>query len=110
MAAITYGETTSGEIAVRIIRACRELTLSPIAVYSECDRSALHVRLADEAYFLGPSAPRESYLHIERLLAVAKSAGAASRFSGDRPAATIAAGATAGEAPSRAGVSSTRAP
>ena len=49
-----------GEIAVRIIRACREMQISPVAVYSECDRSALHVRYADEAYPIGPSAPRES--------------------------------------------------
>jgi acetyl-CoA carboxylase, biotin carboxylase subunit len=61
-----------GEIAVRVIRACRELGLSPIAVYSECDRTALHVRLADAAYAIGPSAPRESYLNIERLIDVAR--------------------------------------
>ncbi len=65
-----------GEIAVRIIRACREMQISPVAVYSECDRAALHVRYADEAYPIGPSAPRDSYLRIDRILDVAKRAGA----------------------------------
>ncbi len=65
-----------GEIAVRIARACRELGLSPVAVYSECDRTALHVRYADAAYPIGPSAPRESYLRIDRLIDAAKKSGA----------------------------------
>jgi acetyl-CoA carboxylase, biotin carboxylase subunit len=65
-----------GEIAVRIIRACREMGISPVAVYSECDRAALHVRLADEAIAIGPSAPGESYLRIDRLIDAARAAHA----------------------------------
>jgi acetyl-CoA carboxylase biotin carboxylase subunit len=65
-----------GEIAVRIIRACRELGLGTVAVFSECDRSALHVRLADEAHPIGPSPAVESYLRIDALLDVAARSGA----------------------------------
>jgi acetyl-CoA carboxylase biotin carboxylase subunit len=65
-----------GEIAVRVIRACREMGIVPVAVYSDADRSALHVRLADEAYPLGSSPPLESYLNIEKMIGVARKCGA----------------------------------
>jgi acetyl-CoA carboxylase biotin carboxylase subunit len=65
-----------GEIAVRIARACREMQLSPVAVYSDCDRTALHVRHADEAYSIGPSPPRESYLRIDAIVDAARRCGA----------------------------------
>ncbi len=65
-----------GEIAVRIIRACRELGIATVAVYSDVDRTSLHVRMADEAYHIGPPAARESYLVIEKLIDVALKAGA----------------------------------
>lgn len=65
-----------GEIAVRIIRACRDLGLTSVAVYSDADRNALHVRMADEAYHIGPSQASKSYLHIPTLIEVARNAGA----------------------------------
>ncbi|MFN8413150.1 MAG: acetyl-CoA carboxylase biotin carboxylase subunit [Anaerolineales bacterium] len=65
-----------GEIAVRIIRACRELGLETVAVFSEADRNALHVRYADEAYLLGPAPSRESYLRADKILDIAKKSGA----------------------------------
>jgi acetyl-CoA carboxylase biotin carboxylase subunit len=65
-----------GEIAVRIIRACREMGIRSIAVFSEADRRALHVLEADEAYCVGPPPSAESYLAVEKLLAVARDSGA----------------------------------
>jgi acetyl-CoA carboxylase biotin carboxylase subunit len=64
-----------GEIAVRILRACRELNIKTVSVFSEADRASLHVRLADEAYLIGPAPSRESYLRIDRLMDMAKRTG-----------------------------------
>jgi acetyl-CoA carboxylase biotin carboxylase subunit len=65
-----------GEIAVRIIRACRELGLGTVAVFSDADRQALHVRYADEAYRLGPAPSRDSYLRIDTIIDIAHKCGA----------------------------------
>ncbi|HSW11763.1 MAG TPA: biotin carboxylase N-terminal domain-containing protein, partial [Solimonas sp.] len=65
-----------GEIACRVIATCRRLGIRTVAVYSEADAGARHVRLADEAYCVGPAASRESYLRVERILEVAKQSGA----------------------------------
>jgi len=64
-----------GEIAVRILRSCKELNLRSVAVFSDIDRAALHVRLADEAYAIGPAPSRESYLAIEKIIDVARRTG-----------------------------------
>ena len=61
-----------GEIALRVIRACRELGIQTVAVYSEADRESLHVRFADDDVCIGPAPARESYLRIPRLIAAAE--------------------------------------
>ncbi len=65
-----------GEIAVRVMRTLREMGIGSIAVYSEADRDALHVRYADEAYCIGPAPSAESYLRMDRLLEVCQKVGA----------------------------------
>ncbi|MCC6276923.1 MAG: acetyl-CoA carboxylase biotin carboxylase subunit [Oligoflexia bacterium] len=65
-----------GEIAIRVHRACKELGVPSVAVFSEADRNSLHVLLADEAYCIGPAASRESYLNLHKIIEVAKKSGA----------------------------------
>src|SRR5207249_7834089 len=65
-----------GEIALRVIRACRELGIQTVAVYSEADRESLHVRFADDDVCIGPAPSRSSYLNIPRIIAAAEITGA----------------------------------
>src|SRR3954463_10925942 len=65
-----------GEIAIRVMRTCKELGIATVAVFSEADRSALHVRQADQAYCVGPAPSRESYLAQQRIIEAAKKSGA----------------------------------
>ena len=69
-----------GEIALRILRACREMGIQTVAVFSEADANAMHVKMADEAYCIGPAPSAESYLQMDRILQVAKKSGAEVRF------------------------------
>ena len=65
-----------GEIAVRVMRSCREMGILSVAIFSEADRTSHHVSYADEAYCIGPAVAKESYLNIEKVIAVAKRCGA----------------------------------
>ncbi len=65
-----------GEIAIRVMRSCREMGIKSVAVYSEADRTSMHVRYADEAYYIGPSPSNESYLVIDNIIETAKKSGA----------------------------------
>src|SRR3954468_23210511 len=65
-----------GEIAIRVARTLKEMGIVSVAVYSEIDREAPHVREADEAFLIGPAVPAESYLNVEKIIATAKEAGA----------------------------------
>ena len=65
-----------GEIAIRVIRTCREMGIQSVAVYSEADRNSLHVMLADEAYEIGPPPSKQSYLNADKIIEVCKKSGA----------------------------------
>src|SRR5512145_983102 len=65
-----------GEIAIRVMSACKELGIRTVAVYSDADQNALHVQQADEAIHIGPAAPKESYLNMEKVIAAAKQSNA----------------------------------
>src|SRR5713226_6679867 len=65
-----------GEIAIRVMRACRELGIATAAVYSDADRNAIHPRYAEEAHHIGGAPPSESYLQLERIVKVARDCGA----------------------------------
>ena len=65
-----------GEIAIRVMRACRELGIDTVAIYSEADKNSLFVHYADEAFPVGPAPPSKSYLNMERIISVARTAGA----------------------------------
>ena len=65
-----------GEIAIRVMRACRELGIETVAIYSDADKNALHVKYADEAFHVGDAHPSKSYLNMERILDIAKKSGA----------------------------------
>ena len=64
-----------GEIAIRVMRACRELGIETVAIYSSADNNALHVKYADEAFLVGDAHPSKSYLNIERIVDIAKKSG-----------------------------------
>ena len=61
-----------GEIAVRVMRSCREMGIVSVAVYSDADEASMHVRYADEAYYIGAAPSSESYLNMEKILEVAR--------------------------------------
>lgn len=71
-----------GEIAIRIIRACREMGIETVAVYSEADREALHTQLADEAVCIGPAAAKDSYLNMEQIISATMITGCGCHTSG----------------------------